>query len=342
MCGSCAGGVLASQYRWHSHWRPYHACVQIRAVERWLDEGWTPWRIAYGSGSLISLVVAVYGYVVHPHHLGWIVWTLICVSGIAVWALLEAGRWRIKYGRLLRSQQTGLSGDRQPIGKLLTDGKSLQANIGNHMAWWGSKRLLPSGIPGRIVRWGSDVGEALIDQPEVCALFRQAPNIDVKRPICGQAYGRLEYQLRILDSLTINGIEDFGSNFSKSAADRVRAGLVSYYSERDEKLQELHDRGSELRISIDLSAAPDAETDPSLVRRIQNWEGSVQSSLMYWPDLNRFDSIITWGSLRAPSIGEIHDRIGQELEVLRIARKRLQALSSSVLGTCGQPSRRST
>lgn len=308
--------------------------MQIRAVERWLDEGWTPWRIAYGSASLISLVVAVYGYVVHPHHLGWIVWTLICVIGIAVWASLEAVRWRIKYGRLLRSQQTALSEGRQPISKLLADGKSLQANIGNHMAWWGSNRLLPSGIPGRIVRWGGDVGEALIDQPEVCALFQNAPSIDVKRPISGQAYGRLEYQLRILDGLTIDGKLDFGPNLSKSAVGKVRAGLVAYYSERDEKLQELYEIGSDLRISIDPRADPDAETDLSLVRSIQNWEASVQNSLMYWPDLNRFDSIITVGSLRVPSIGEIRDRIGQELEVLRIARKRLQELSSSVLSTC--------
>jgi hypothetical protein len=310
---------------------PYYASVEIRAVERWLDEGWTPWRVAYGSASLISLVVAVYGYAVHPRHLGWIVWTLICVIGIAVWALLEASRWRIKYRRLARSQHAALPEGQQPIGKLLAAGKSLEANIGNHMAWWGTDRLLPKGIPERLTRWGSDVAEALIIQPEIRALFQNAPSVDAKQPISGQAYGRLEYQLRVLNSLTVDGTLDSGSNLSESDAGKVRAGLVAYYSERDEKLRELHERGHELRISIDPSADPDVEARLNLVQGIQNWEASVRTSLMYWPDLNRFDSIITFGGLPLPSIGEIRDRIQQELEVLRIARKRSRELSSSIL-----------
>jgi len=31
------------------------------AVEQWLDEGWSPWRIGVGTVSLVSLGVTVYG-----------------------------------------------------------------------------------------------------------------------------------------------------------------------------------------------------------------------------------------------------------------------------------------
>jgi len=35
-------------------------CMQ--AVERWLDKGWSPWRIGVGTLGLVSLGVTVYGY----------------------------------------------------------------------------------------------------------------------------------------------------------------------------------------------------------------------------------------------------------------------------------------
>jgi len=45
---------------------PYHASVQVRAVEQWLDEGWSPWRVGYGLANLVALAVTVYIYVSQP------------------------------------------------------------------------------------------------------------------------------------------------------------------------------------------------------------------------------------------------------------------------------------
>jgi hypothetical protein len=75
--------------------------VRIRAVERWIDEGWSIWRIGYGTVALIATGVALFGYVVAPHHPGAQWWLLGGALVITVWALLEAARWRIKYQRLL-------------------------------------------------------------------------------------------------------------------------------------------------------------------------------------------------------------------------------------------------
>jgi len=71
-------------------------------VERWLEEGWSPWRIAYGVASLVALGVTVVGYVAHPHHPGSVWWLLTAVAVVAAWALLEMVRWRTRHNRLER------------------------------------------------------------------------------------------------------------------------------------------------------------------------------------------------------------------------------------------------
>ena len=74
--------------------------MRIPVIERWLDEGWSPWRIAVGAGSLVALGVTVVGYVAHPRHPGAVWWLLAAVAVVAVWALLEMVRWRVRYKRL--------------------------------------------------------------------------------------------------------------------------------------------------------------------------------------------------------------------------------------------------
>lgn len=299
--------------------------VRIHAVERWLDEGWSPWRIGYGVANLIALTVTAYIYVREPHHPGAIWWLMAAVGVVALWALGEMLRWRIKYRRLLSAQRASSSEPPpQPISKLLSDGQELQANIGNHMAWWGTNRLLPRGVPGRIVRWESNVSEALINRPRVHALFQNAPDVDVSRPISGQAYGRLEYQLKVLASATSDTTRDSGSDSDQSIAIRAEAALTAYCAERARRLRELHEQGTELQNITSSSGAPDAETGSGLLRDIRNWEANVVNALMYWPDLNRFGTVSTIGLLPAPSIGDIYSRVGQELEALQTATQRLQ------------------
>ncbi len=299
--------------------------MQVHAVEQWLDEGWPPWRIGYGVANLTALTVTVYIYVRQPHHPGAIWWLMAAVVVVALWALGEMLRWRIKYRRLLIAQQESSSEPPpQPIGKLLTDGKELQANIGNHMSWWGADRLLPNGAPGRIVRWEGNVSEALINRPEIRALFQDAPDVDVNRPISGQAYGRLEYELKVLESAVNDDVGDFNSDSGQSAVARVESGLVAYYAERVKRLQEVYEDGCILRTTIGAANDPGAETDSTLMGLIVKWDGKVRNVLMYWPDLNRFGSVNTMGLLPSPNIGEMHERVGQELEALQTAIKRLQ------------------
>ncbi len=120
--------------------------MQVRAVEQWLDEGWSPWRVGYGLANLVALAVTVYIYVTQPHHPGAIWWLTAAVAVVALWALGEMFRWRIKYRRLLIAQQASSSEPLPlPIKKLLTDGKALQADLGSHMSWWGTDRLCPGG-----------------------------------------------------------------------------------------------------------------------------------------------------------------------------------------------------
>ena len=304
--------------------------VQIRAAERWLDEGWSPWRIGYGVANLIALTVTVYIYARQFHHPGAIWWLTAAVAVVALWALGEMLRWRIKYRRLLSAQQASSSEPPpQPISRLLAGGKELRANIGNHMAWWGANRLLPSGVPGRIVRWEGSVSEALTNQPLVRALFQNTPDVDVSRPISGRAYGRLEHQLRVLESATSDDMGDSESDSDRSAAARAEATLAAYYAERVKRLRGLHEQGTELQSVTNSSGDRDVEIGSDPLRDIQDWEAQVGNALMYWPDLNRFGSIITLGLVPAPSVGEMCNRVGQELEALQTAIQRLQGLIGS-------------
>ena len=259
-----------------------------------------------------------------PHHPGALWWLMAAVAVVALWALGEMLRWRIKYRRLLIAQQASSSEPPpQPIGKLLTDGKELQANIGNHMSWWGADRLLPNGAPGRIVRWEGNVSEALINQPEIRALFQNAPDLDVNRPISGQAYGRLEYELKVLESAVNDGTGDFNSNSDQSAIARVESGLAAYYAERVKSLQEVHEDGCMLRTTIVAANDRDAETDSTLMSLIGKWDKKVRNVLMYWPDLNTFGWVSSTGLSSRPNIEEVYEGVGQRLEVLQTAIKRL-------------------
>ena len=57
------------------------------AVEQWLDEGWSPWRIGYGLANLIAMIITVYVYARQPHHPGAIWWLMAAVAVAALWAL---------------------------------------------------------------------------------------------------------------------------------------------------------------------------------------------------------------------------------------------------------------
>ena len=303
---------------------PYHASVQVRAVEQWLDEGWSTWRIGYGLANLIALAVSVYVYVRQPHHPGAIWWLMAAVAIIALWALGEMLRWRIKYRRLLMAQQaTSSEPPTPPFRKLLTDGKGLQADIASHMSWFGTDRLLPRGVLGRIVRWEGNVSEELISQPEIRVLFRDAPALDMDSSISGQAYGRLEYDIKVLESAVNDSTGDLNPDSVQNALERVKSGLTAYYAERLKRLQEAYEEGCALRSTIVKIDGPDAEADRSLIRLIDNWEKKVRNVLMYWPDLNRFGSVEFMVSLRSPKAGEVYERVGQELEALQTAIKQL-------------------
>ncbi|MGO9297930.1 MAG: hypothetical protein ACLP52_29280 [Streptosporangiaceae bacterium] len=297
--------------------------MQIHAVERWLDEGWSPWRIGYGTANLIALLVALYQYAKHPHHPGAVWWLLAAVALTGVWALLEMLRWRIRYRRLLASHQASAPEARQPISKLLTDGKELRANIGNHMSWWGTNRLLPNGAPGRIVRWEGNIDEALINQPEIRTLFRKAPDLDVNKPTSGQAYGRLEYELKILESATSDGLEGFSSDSDPSAIARVEEGLAAYYGERVERLHELHNEGAKLLNVIGSSGERDELIASALLKNIRSWGVKVEKELKYWPDINTFGGITFMGLAQAPTIGKVHGEVEYEVEALQTAINRL-------------------
>jgi hypothetical protein len=146
----------------------------------------------------------------------------------------------------------------------------------------------------------------------------------VSRPISGPAYGRLEYELKVLESATSDDARDSGSESDHSTAARAEAALAVYYADRVERLRQLHEQGTELQNIIDSSGDRDVETGSGLVRDIQDWDARVGNALMYWPDLNRFGSISTIGLFEAPSIGDAYNRVGQELETLQTAIQRLQ------------------
>jgi hypothetical protein len=297
--------------------------VQIHAVERWLDEGWSPWRIGYGTVTLVATGVAVYGYVREPHHPGAVWWLLAGTGVIAVWALGEMLRWRIKYRRLLAAREADPSASLpQPVSKLLAEGKGLQADIGSFSASWGANRPLPGALPGRIARWEANAGETLIHQPEIRALFEGAPHVDARRPISGQMYGRIEYEIRVLENITGDDLGDSRttSDQDANAAVRVRAAIATYDTERVKRLRELHKEGHQFQIILGSNG-----DRSGLMGDIQRWEATALSALSYWPDLwSKFSNARSIDIFQSPKIEEVYNEVDQELEILQTAMKRLE------------------
>lgn len=69
-------------------------------VERWLDKGWSPFRVTWSALSAVGAVATAIGYAVHPHHPGAVWWLTIAVAIAAAWAISEMVRWRIRHNRL--------------------------------------------------------------------------------------------------------------------------------------------------------------------------------------------------------------------------------------------------
>jgi hypothetical protein len=165
--------------------------VQIRAVERWLDEGWSPWRITIGIASFIVLAVAVYGYASHPHHPGAVWWLAAALAVIALWALSEAARWRIRYKRLQSTAPaspqptvnraplpaTATTGEARSdalakLRDLYEKGRKLQARISSR----GSRDTPPDSLLlNEVVTWESKVRDALTDWPDLYVRFGNVP-----------------------------------------------------------------------------------------------------------------------------------------------------------------------
>jgi hypothetical protein len=191
-----------------------------RVVERWLDEGWSPWRIGYGVLGLVTLAVAVYGYLGQPRHRN--VAVIAGIAIIAVWALLEMARWRIRYKRLsavlaaipvtesqnsesvkskasatLRAIQASSRVETaERLRKLLGDGRVLHANLASTAPWgW----HMPAVLPGRIARWETDVCEALRNKSETYREFLNAPDWDPSAWDSRPVYDRITYQLEVLE-----------------------------------------------------------------------------------------------------------------------------------------------
>jgi hypothetical protein len=74
----------------------------VRAFDKWLDEGWSLGRIVYSGASAVVLIAAIVGYARHPHHLSGAWWVALGMAAIALWAVLEMMRWRIRHNRLQR------------------------------------------------------------------------------------------------------------------------------------------------------------------------------------------------------------------------------------------------
>lgn len=89
-------------------WEPY---------EKWLNQGFSPLRLAYWAVSGVILSVTVYGYIDHPHHPG-AVWYLFWAAVIlAAWLTAETIRWKIKHDRLARQMAASppIQPPRQPV-----------------------------------------------------------------------------------------------------------------------------------------------------------------------------------------------------------------------------------
>lgn len=116
----------------------------MRTVERWLDEGWSPWRIGYGAVNLVALSVAVAGYVTHPHHPGAVWWLLAAVAVVAVWSLGEMARWRIRHNRL-----------QQRIQRLTDTVAPPAVTAASQSSAWRASQGIP-GDPGEILTAASE------------------------------------------------------------------------------------------------------------------------------------------------------------------------------------------
>jgi hypothetical protein len=90
-----------------------------RAIERWLEEGWSLWRIVSGAGSAVIALAAVVAYVTHPHR--FTAWLTIFVAAVAFWAVLEMIRWRILFRRLQRQTAASAEAPSEPWGTPLFD-----------------------------------------------------------------------------------------------------------------------------------------------------------------------------------------------------------------------------
>jgi hypothetical protein len=255
----------------------YHASVQVRAVEHWLDEGWSPWRIGYGLANLIAMAVTVYVYAREPHHPGAVWWLLATVAIMALWALGEMLRWRIKYRRLFATQQKA-SSEYSPraIRKLFTDGKELQADIAHQMSLFGTNRLSRRDFPGRIIRWEGDANEMLVNNPEVRALLRKAPNLDMNRVISGEAFGRIEYELKILETAMDVDTGEFDSD--QDAVTRVRSALAVYYATRIKRLQEVREKGRRIQAALEANGG---WLGASTKEYMDKWDKEVRNVLKY-------------------------------------------------------------
>jgi hypothetical protein len=86
-----------------------------KAVERWLDEGWSPARIALNGTAFVITVATVAAYATQAHHPGAVWWLLIAVAVIAVWTFSEMLRWRIRHNRI--------QAELQPVRKELEDAR---------------------------------------------------------------------------------------------------------------------------------------------------------------------------------------------------------------------------
>lgn len=180
------------------------ARVQLRSVERWLDEGWSPWRIGYGLVGLVATSVSVYGYARQAHHPGAIWWLLAALSVVTTWALGEMFRWRAKYRRLLASHRVAVpqremaSKEGQTLRrlrKLFGDGRALLIDVA---AFAEPNMAIPYNIPGKIARWEAEASDALEDRGDLRVKFEAAPVHDAVVPTSGAACDRIEYQLKVL------------------------------------------------------------------------------------------------------------------------------------------------
>jgi hypothetical protein len=76
--------------------------VEERWLDRWLAEGWSPWRFVAGGFTALATAIAVFAFIAAKHHpgVGW--WLLLFALAGWAWTGAELVRWRIKYRRQIR------------------------------------------------------------------------------------------------------------------------------------------------------------------------------------------------------------------------------------------------